>query len=56
MGFQRRVEGQDTGVSYSIYELKSYNEVSTVYIREGKHEAMTGKVGEPRTVQRQNCG
>ena len=35
MGFQRRAEGRETGVSYSIYELKSYNEISTVYIREG---------------------
>ena len=24
------------GVSYLIYELKSYNEISTVYIREGE--------------------
>ena len=24
------------GVSYSIYELKSYDEISTVYIREGE--------------------
>ena len=24
------------GVSYSIYELKSYDEISTVYIQEGK--------------------
>ena len=41
-----------TGVSYSIYELKSYNEVSTVYIREGEHKAMTGKAGKLRTVQK----
>ena len=25
---------RETGVSYSIYELKSYDEISTVYIRE----------------------
>ena len=34
--FQRRVERRETGVSYSIYELKSYNEISTGYIREGE--------------------
>ena len=34
--FQRRVERRETGVSYSIYELKNYNEISTGYIREGE--------------------
>ena len=38
------------GVSYSIYELKNYSEVCTTYIREGEHEAMTGKVGAPDVV------
>ena len=41
------------GVSYSIYELKNYREVSTTYIRGGEREAMTGKVGKPRTVHQQ---
>ena len=36
MRFQRRVERREMGVSYLIYELKSYNEISTVYIREGE--------------------
>ena len=36
MGFQRQAEGREAGVSYSIYELKSYNEISTAYIREGE--------------------
>ena len=36
MRFQRRVERRETGVSYSIYELKSYDEISTVYIRGGE--------------------
>ena len=36
VGIQRRAERRETGVSYSIYELKSYNEISTVYIREGE--------------------
>ena len=45
-----------TGVSYSIYELKNYSEVSTTYIRGGKREAMTGKAGEPRTVRKQDYG
>ena len=40
------------GVSYSIYELEDYSEVSTVYIRGGESEAMTGKVGEPCTVRK----
>ena len=40
------------GVSYLIYELKNYSEVSTAYIREIEHEAMTGMVGKPRTVQK----
>ena len=44
------------GVSYLIYELKNYSEVSTAYIREVECEAMTGKVGEPCTVQKRNCG
>ena len=44
------------GVSYSIYELKNYSKVSTTYIRGGEHEAMTGKVGEPHTVQKRNYG
>ena len=39
-----------TGVSYSIYELENYSEVSTVYIRGGESEVMTRKAGEPRTV------
>ena len=39
------------GVSYLIYELENHSEVSTVYIREGKSEVMTGKAGEPCTVQ-----
>ena len=30
--FQRRAEGREAGVSYLIYELKSYNEISTAYI------------------------
>ena len=34
MGFQRRAEGREAGVSYLIYKLKSYNEISTAYIRE----------------------
>ena len=34
MRFQRRAERRETGISYSIYELKSYNEISTGYIRE----------------------
>ena len=34
--FQGRAERRETGVSYSIYELKSYNEISTGYIREGE--------------------
>ena len=42
------------GVSYSIYELKNYSKVSTTYIRGGKHETMTGKVGELRTVRKQD--
>ena len=45
-----------TGVSYSIYELKNYSEVSTTYIRGGEREAMTGKAGEPRTVRKRNYG
>ena len=45
-----------TGVSYLIYELKNYSEVSTTYIRGGKHEAMTGKSGESCTVREQNYG
>ena len=40
------------GVSYSIYELENYSEVYTVYIQEGEHEAMTGKLGESRTVRK----
>ena len=44
------------GVSYSIYELKNYSEVSTAYIWEVEREAMTGKVGELCTVQKRNCG
>ena len=56
LGFQRRAERRGTGVSYSIYKLKNYSEVSTVYIREGECEAMTGKAGKPRTVQKRNCG
>ena len=44
------------GVSYSIYELKNYKEVSTTYIQGGERKAMTGKVGEPRTVRRQDYG
>ena len=44
------------GVSYSIYELKNYSEVSTTYIRGGEHEAMTGKAGEPCTVQKRDYG
>ena len=40
------------GVSYSIYELKNYSEVSTAYIQEVKCKAMTGKAGEPHTVQK----
>ena len=36
MRFQRRAERRETGVSYSIYELKSYDEISTVYIQEGE--------------------
>ena len=36
MRFQRRAERREAGVSYSIYELKSYNEISTGYIREGE--------------------
>ena len=44
------------GVSYSIYELKNYSKVSTTYIRGGEHEAMTGKAGEPCTVQKQDYG
>ena len=32
VGIQRRAERRETGVSYLIYELKSYNEISTVYI------------------------
>ena len=43
-----------TGVSYLIYELENYSKVYTTYIQEDKHEAMTGKVGEPRTVQKQD--
>ena len=43
------------GVSYSIYELKNYNKVSTAYIREVEHEAMTEMAGESRTVQKRNC-
>ena len=39
-----------TGVSYSIYELKNYSEVSTTYIRGGERKAMTGKAGKLRTV------
>ena len=45
-----------TGVSYSIYKLKNYREVCTTYIREGEREAMTGKVGEPRTVRKRDYG
>ena len=48
--------GARTGVSYSIYELKNYSEVSTTYIRGGEHEVITGKAGEPRTVRKQNYG
>ena len=48
--------GARTGVSYSIYELKNYSEVSTAYIQEVEHEAMTGMAGELCTVQKQNCG
>ena len=44
------------GVSYSIYELTNYSEVCTTYIREGEREVMTGKAGEPHTVQKQNYG
>ena len=54
MRFQRRVEGQETGVSYSIYELKNYSEVSTTYIQGGEREAVTRKAGEARTVRKQN--
>ena len=36
MRFQRRAERRETGVSYSIYELKSYDGISTVYIRKGE--------------------
>ena len=54
VGFQRRAERQEPGVSYSIYELKNYSKVSTVYIREDKCEAMTGKAGEPHTVRKRN--
>ena len=42
------------GVSYSIYKLENYSEVSTVYIQGGESEAMTGKAGEPHTVHKQN--
>ena len=66
MRFQRRVERRETGVSYSIYELKNYREVCTTYIREGEcevmtrkageREAMTGKAGKPHTVQKRNYG
>ena len=45
-------EETGAGVSYSIYELTNYSEVCTMYIREGEREAMTGKAGEPRTVQK----
>ena len=48
--------GARTGVSYLIYELKNYSEVSTAYIREVECEVMTGMAGEPHTVQKQNCG
>ena len=44
------------GVSYLIYELTNYSEVCTTYIREGEREAMTGKVGELRTVRKRNYG
>ena len=44
--------GARVGVSYSIYKLKNYSEVSTAYIREVEHEAMSGMAGEPRTVQK----
>ena len=56
MRFQRQVEGRETGVSYSIYELKNYSEVSTTYIRGGEREAVTGKAGETRTVRKRNYG
>ena len=45
-----------TGVSYLIYELKNYSEVSTTYIQGGEHEAMTGKAGKPHTVQKRDYG
>ena len=44
------------GVSYSIYKLKNYSEVCTTYIQEGERKAMTGKAGEPRTVQKRDYG
>ena len=45
-----------TGVSYSIYELKNYSEVSTANIREVEHKVMTRKAGKSHTVQKRNCG
>ena len=48
--------GARTGVSYLIYKLKNYSEVSTTYIRGGEREVMTGKAGEPRTVRKRDYG
>ena len=48
--------GARTGVSYLIYKLKNYSEVSTTYIRGGEHEVMTGKAGKLRTVQKRDYG
>ena len=56
IGFSEASREARTGVSYSIYKLKSYSKVSTAYIREVEREAMTGKAGEPCTVQKRNCG
>ena len=41
-----------TGVSYLIYKLENYSRVSTVDIQGDESEAMTGKAGEPHTVQK----
>ena len=56
VGFSEASGEVRTGVSYSIYELRSYSEVSTAYIREVECKVMTGKVGELCTVQKRNCG
>ena len=48
--------GARMGVSYSIYKLKNYSEVSTTYIRGGEHKVMIGKAGELHTVRKQDYG